>query len=107
MINYEELAQKRCKNHPDREAVARCPECTGFFCRECITEHDDRVLCTTCLKKILQQQSLQFSHLKFPVLILQFCVGFCVIWAFFYVLGHMLLLIPSSFHEGTFWQGKW
>ena len=35
-----------------REAVARCPECTQFFCRECITEHDDRVLCSACLKKL-------------------------------------------------------
>ena len=45
------LAHQRCFNHATREAVARCPECHHFFCRECITEHDDRVLCTGCLKK--------------------------------------------------------
>ena len=106
MNKYEELAQKRCKNHPNREAVARCPECVQFFCRECITEHDDRVLCTACLKNILLRQPLLSSHLKFPFTILQFLVGFCVIWLLFYYFGHMLLLIPSSFHEGTFWQGK-
>ena len=45
------LSQQRCFNHTSREAVARCPECGRFFCRECITEHDDRVLCAVCLGK--------------------------------------------------------
>jgi len=106
MIKYEDLAQKRCKNHPDREAVARCPECGLFYCRECITEHEDRVLCTTCLKEVQLRHSLVFSRLKFPFAVLQFLIAVCVIWLLFYYVGHLLLLIPSSFHEGTFWQGK-
>jgi len=106
MNKYEELAQKRCKNHPDREAVARCPECVKFFCRECITDHDDRVLCTACLKNVLLRQASSFSRLKFPFRALQFLIGFCVVWLFFCYLGHMLLFNIPSFHEGTFWQAK-
>ena len=32
--------------------VARCPSCGNFFCRECITEHDELILCAACLKRI-------------------------------------------------------
>ena len=46
------VALQRCLHHGEREAIARCPECGSFFCRECITEHDERVLCASCLAKI-------------------------------------------------------
>src|ERR1043166_5979979 len=46
------LLQQRCLNHSFREAVARCPECKRYFCRECVTEHDDRLICAACLKKL-------------------------------------------------------
>ena len=46
------LLANRCLHHPVREAVARCPECGQFFCRECITEHEDRVVCSSCLKRL-------------------------------------------------------
>jgi len=105
MNSYGELSQKRCKNHPSREAVARCPECTGFFCRECITEHDDKVLCSACLKNILSARIPVTSKLKVPYFFLQFVTGFMVIWSIYYFFGHLLLSIPSTFHEGTFWEG--
>jgi hypothetical protein len=43
------IAHLRCQQHPHREAVARCPNCSQSFCRECITEHDGRMLCLPCL----------------------------------------------------------
>jgi hypothetical protein len=43
------VAHQRCLHHHEREAVARCPECGHYFCRECITEHDERVICASCL----------------------------------------------------------
>ena len=41
----EDLVHQRCFNHMLREAVACCPECRRYFCRECVTEHEDKVLC--------------------------------------------------------------
>src|SRR5580658_7631208 len=35
------LLDQRCFNHDLREAVAQCPSCKRFFCRECVTEHAD------------------------------------------------------------------
>ena len=42
--------QQRCWNHDAREAVCRCPECGRSFCRECVAEHEQRLLCASCLK---------------------------------------------------------
>jgi hypothetical protein len=43
------LALARCFHHPMREAVCRCPTCTRYFCRECITEHEGNFLCNRCV----------------------------------------------------------
>jgi hypothetical protein len=43
------IALERCWNHTAREAVCRCPGCARFFCRECVTEHDARLLCAACV----------------------------------------------------------
>jgi hypothetical protein len=42
--------QNRCWNHELREAVCRCPVCGRSFCRECVAEHEQRLLCASCLK---------------------------------------------------------
>jgi hypothetical protein len=50
------LKNRRCFNHAEREASARCPECQNDFCRECITEHAGRMLCVNCLKKLSKKK---------------------------------------------------
>lgn len=98
------LAQQRCFNHALREAAARCPECGHFFCRECVTEHDDVVLCSACLKKTARiplakrfafAKILRLAHFVFAVLLA---------WFFFFLIGSGLLKLPTSFHEGTLWE---
>jgi hypothetical protein len=98
------LVHQRCLNHPAREAVARCPECARFFCRECVVEHEDRILCAACLAQTVrgtETKRRSFANLwrvGFAAL------GIATAWLFFNLLGHMLLRIPASFHEGTVWQ---
>jgi uncharacterized paraquat-inducible protein A len=98
------FSHQQCLNHPAREAVARCPECGGFFCRECITEHDDRVICANCLRRLAmtgEKPVSRFTGLSRVV----FCLlGFLITWIFYYQLGRVLLLIPTSFHDGTLWR---
>lgn len=101
------LVHQRCFHHSHREAIARCPECRQFYCRECITEHDDRVICATCLKKITASVETKRASLAWALPLLQLCAGFAVIWFFFYCFGAALLSIPSSYHEGTIWVDKW
>lgn len=102
-----ELTYQRCFNHAAREAVARCPECKQFFCRECITEHDDRVLCSVCLKKLTRPPLVQRFRLAQIFRFAQFVFGFFLAWYFFFLIGECLLKIPASFHEGTLWQVHW
>ncbi len=100
------LSESRCANHGFREAVARCPDCGGFYCRECITEHDDRLLCTACLDKILAPAGGKSSALTLKRLLgaFQFSIGLFILWMAFYYLGQGLVSMPSSFHEGTIWE---
>jgi uncharacterized paraquat-inducible protein A len=100
----ETLSRQRCLNHELREAVARCPECGFFYCRECITEHEHRVLCAGCLKKITartDQRTERFAGARRGA---QLLAGVFVAWLVFYFIGQMLISIPSEFHEGTLWQ---
>ena len=103
----QSLLHQRCFNHAMREAVARCPDCTRFFCRECITEHDDRVLCSACLKKLARTPLAKRPAFVKLVRFAQCAVAVMITWFFFFVIGEMLLRIPTTFHEGTLWQVRW
>ena len=100
------LLHQRCWNHDYREAVCRCPACQRHFCRECVTEHEDRLICAGCLKKLAKattRRRFRFANLAG---IGQCLLGVLTAWLFFYFLGHSLLAIPDSFHEGTLWKSK-
>ncbi|MFH1091233.1 MAG: rhomboid family protein [Pseudomonadota bacterium] len=103
----ENLHRQRCFNHPLREAVARCPGCGRFFCRECVTEHEDRVLCARCLARIYRPGSARKRPFRFLIRLVQAGLGLWITWGFFYYLGRALLALPTSFHEGTIWKGSW
>jgi|SRR6516162_4536338 hypothetical protein len=101
------LADQRCFNHADREAAARCPSCRKYFCRECVTEYDDRVVCAGCLKKLSRLPSFKRRGWQNTIAFGQCVLGLFMAWFFFYLIGEILLALPSSFHEGTFWRVQW
>ncbi len=101
------LAHQRCFNHATREAVARCPECRRFFCRECIAEHDDRVVCAACLDKLAHSRLGKRRGYARLLRVVQSVFGILLAWFFFFVIGESLLRLPTSFHEGTFWEAPW
>jgi len=103
----QNLAHQRCFNHAGREAVARCPECGQCFCRECITEHDDRVVCAACLKKLTQQPFARHSAFAWLLRLAQCAFGILMIWFFFFLIGDNLSKLPALSHEGTLWQVPW
>ena len=102
------LSQQRCYHHREREAVVRCPECGRYYCRECVTEHDQRMLCSACLVQWKQGRPLVVGPwLGRLILVAQGSLGFLLIWYAFYLIGLMLLAIPDAFHEGTIWDPGW
>src|SRR5438128_2599445 len=97
------LAQ-RCVHHANREAVARCPECGRFFCRECVSEHEDRVLCASCLARVGRVEKRERSILGLFLRSFLAMLGFLTAWWFFDLLGQGLMKLPASVHEGTVWE---
>lgn len=97
------ISQQKCFNHVDREAAARCPVCQRFFCRECVTEHEERVVCAACLKKLLSVSDKPRRSFTGVILFANSLIAFFIVWIIIYYIGQLLLLLPSSFHEGDLW----
>src|SRR2546430_17055349 len=95
------LTQQRCLNHSFREAVARCPGCKQYFCRECVTEHEDRGLRAACLKKLTRSGSARRFRVGQLAVSVQGLFGVLTAGWFFYCAGRVFLAIPDSFAEGT------
>ncbi|HAM72487.1 MAG TPA: rhomboid family protein [Verrucomicrobiales bacterium] len=102
------LLQQTCFHHAAREAAARCPGCRRFFCRECVTEHDQRLLCAACLGR-LSSGGGGAGRGALPTILrgANALVGLCLTIAFFYLMGRILLSLPASYHEGTLWRNSW
>ena len=98
------LSRQRCFNHRQREAVARCPECARYYCRECVTEHDGRVVCASCLPRLASAAGEARPRWAILARTVQLGMALALLWLFFYALGNALLSLPDSFHEGTLWQ---
>ncbi len=97
---------QRCFYHESREAACRCPICRRYFCRECVTEHDDRLLCVECLKTIVAGQAAPRGGVRRVLRGLLPVAGILMAWLFFYFIGRTLLLIPAAVHDGTVWESN-
>ena len=100
------LSRQRCVRHPEREAAARCPACARFFCRECVTEHEGRILCASCLSR-QSEESSEPSHswMRTAFRAVRKCAlltaSFLLLWGFYTALGSLLHAIPHKFHDST------
>jgi hypothetical protein len=98
------LYQRRCARHPAREAAARCPSCHEFFCRECVVEHEGKLLCASCLGRSVVAGGRRREKLAALRRTVEATAGVIVLWLTFYGLGALLLKVPAAVHEGTVWQ---
>jgi hypothetical protein len=103
------LAQQRCALHELREAAGRCPECARYYCRECLTEHDGRVICSSCLAALLKKEDAATSTFGTswirPIIELSgLGLGLLAAWFYFYALGSFLTRYPAAFHEVSGWD---
>jgi hypothetical protein len=98
------LALQRCLNHPAREAAARCVDCGSHYCRECVEEHDGRLICAACLRKAARAPVFQRAWFKSALAFAQTMAALLFLWMAFFTLGKTLLTIPESFHEGELWK---
>jgi len=94
------LIDQRCWRHPAREAVVRCPECGRFHCRECVTEHLGRMICASCVDRLVSAQAAGDGRVRVIPWLLSAGGGLLLAWLLFYYLGVMLARIPSDFFGG-------
>jgi hypothetical protein len=95
---------QQCLNHAGRPAVARCPSCGQSFCRECVVEHDYRIICAACLEKLVSAQREQRHRARVPVAsIVQIAFALTILWIVFFVAAGVLMRIPADVHEGIIW----
>jgi hypothetical protein len=84
----------------------RCPSCQRFFCRECSTEHDGRLLCTECLRTLTvaaagaKDRSGVRNVLSIAGWIAAALGGLLFAWMIFFYLGGVLARVPFDFHTG-------
>lgn len=103
-MTVQGLVHQRCVIHWQREAVARCPQCNRYYCRECVTEHEGRVLCASCIRLTVSAAGKERHPFRFLVRAAGFVFGVLLLWTFFYYLGELLLAIPTKFHDGSLWS---
>lgn len=99
------VIQQRCWNHDAREAVCRCPECGRSFCRECVTEHEARLLCASCLGKLAGGRTARGAGLRRLLPAAMALAGLLLAWIVFYGAGEAMILLTSRM-EQTSWQSR-
>lgn len=88
----------RCLNHSSREAAARCLQCGHYFCRECVTEHDGRLVCAGCLKSVSRTNRVKSFLIRNLFSLTCYSIfALLLSWYFFYTIGRLLVRIPSAF----------
>ena len=105
MIEASLAAQPRhvCFNHPAREAAAHCVSCGRPFCRECVTPVERRMHCLACHKTKTEVKAKPGRDMFLLSVTAQAVLGVVGLWFTAYFFGKVLLVLPSSFHEGTVW----
>jgi hypothetical protein len=91
--------QQRCWNHPEREASCRCPHCLRSFCRECVTEHQARLLCAACLAAAVRERPSAHRPFRRFLPAAMALAGLVLGWLVFYGVGQAFLeslTLPES-----------
>lgn len=93
-----------CLHHRDRPAVARCPSCGESYCRECVVEHDFRLICASCLAKLSQAKKKAGRSWLPAAPVLQAAAGLMLSWWFFSWVCGRLHDDPAAVHKGFKWS---
>jgi hypothetical protein len=97
--------QHRCWNHEAREAVCRCPQCGRSFCRECVTEHESRLLCAACLRNVAQAAAARRVRLRRLAAAGLALGGVALAWAIFFGAAEGLVTVTER-SERMAWQNR-
>ena len=97
--------EQRCWNHELREAVCRCPQCGRSFCRECVTEHQLRLLCAACLRQAAQTVDAPHGFFRRLAPTAMTLAGILLAWAIFFGAAQSLITITER-SERASWDSR-
>ena len=95
--------EQRCWNHEGREAVCRCPECGRSYCRECVSEHQARLLCAVCLAKAVRVDPGKRRPLRRMAPAAMMLAGLLLAWVVLFGAGESLLILAERAEQSS-WQ---
>lgn len=97
------ILEQRCWNHEAREAVCRCPACRRSYCRECVSEHEGRLLCAACLRQAAHAASTARGRLRGLRTLALTAAGLAITWGVFFAAAESLVTIAER-SERMEWQ---
>src|SRR5207248_2439455 len=97
--------QQRCWNHEAREAVCLCPACGRSFCRECVTEHQSRLLCAACLQALARATGPGTRGKRRLASAGLALAGILLAWIFIFGAGEAIMTFSARL-EQTQWQNR-
>src|SRR6185295_1756171 len=89
------IIHQRCWNHEAREAVCRCPGCGRSYCRECVTEHDARLLCRSCLAGLAGATRIRGAGMRRMLPAAMALGGILLAWVVFYAAREAVVLLSA------------
>lgn len=99
------LNATKCFFHGTREAEARCPTCGHFYCRECVTFFDGKLVCSSCIAKSNPEtKPVQKSSFRKIVSFLPLSFYFFLLWVVFYLVGYRLMQVWADTHNQNVWE---
>lgn len=103
--------QQRCWNHEAREAACRCPACGRSYCRECVSEHEGRLLCAACLSEVTAGREPGSGRGRGLAPAAMIAAAILLAWLTYWVAGESIMAVirrmqqePKSGAGASVWQ---
>ena len=97
--------EQRCWNHEGREAVCRCLQCGRSYCRECVSEHQGRLLCAACLATAVRVDERKRGPLRRVAPAAMMLAGLLLAWMVLFGAGESLLILAERAEQSS-WQTR-
>lgn len=94
-----QFGQQRCFVHPSREAVSLCLDCHHAYCRECVVDHDGRLICAACLARLRAPLARGNRTLRKIVSAMSTALAILLCWILFYMFGRLLMMAEPARHS--------